>query len=186
VLGLGGLIGPGAHIDIYGVYGIAKDDKAAREIPISKLILQNIPVLAVGEDNERGGGKPATPATAAGAAANPTGLYTLEVTPDEAEKLALASDRGSLHFTLRNPTDDDVVFTQGKDLLRLIMSYLDYQPKPPEAGRAKPGGVVIIKGTKQELVNGATSAQPAPGQAAPAEQGPTPVPAPQPTPAPAP
>jgi pilus assembly protein CpaB len=188
VLGLGGLIGPGAHIDIYGVYGIAKDDKAAREIPVSKLILQNIPVLAVGEDSEKGAAK------SAAATANATGLFTLEVTPDEAEKLALASDKGTLHFTLRNPTDDDIVFTQGKDLLRLLISYLDYEPKTPEAphGQAKPGGVVIIKGTKQELVDGAISAKSGQGQAAAQaaapvpEQSQTPVPAPQLTPIPAP
>jgi len=189
VMGLGGLIGPGAHIDIYGVYGIAKDDKAAREIPISKLILQNIPVLAVGEDNERGAGKAATPT------ANATGLFTLEVTPDEAEKLALASDKGTLHFTLRNPADDDIVFTRGEDLLRLIISYLDYEPKPataPPRGQAKPGGVVIIKGTKQELVNGSTGAKDGQGSGAPQamapvpEQSQAPAPVPQLTPVPAP
>jgi len=189
VIGLGGLIGPGSRIDIYGVYGIVKDDKAAREIPVAKLILQNIPVLAVGDETEkRGPGK------------SSTDLYTLEVTPDEGEKLALASDKGTLHFTLRNPSDDDVVFTQGKDLLRLLISYLDYEPKAPEdpnaGSQGKPAGVVIIKGTKQELVDGSTSAKQgqAPAQAqAPAQGlapfpglGQAPSPAPQQTPSPAP
>jgi pilus assembly protein CpaB len=177
VLGLGGLIGPGAHIDIYGVYGIVKDDKAQREIPISKLILQNIPVLAVGEETEkRGGGK------------SSTDLYTLEVTPDEAEKLALASDKGQLHFTLRNPADDDIVFTQGKDLLRLVISYLDFEPKAPEepkaAGQDKGGGgVVLIKGATPSLVTGAGAAKP--GESAPAApSAASPVPPSQPIPAP--
>ncbi|MBF0480416.1 MAG: Flp pilus assembly protein CpaB [Desulfovibrionaceae bacterium] len=186
VLGLGGLIGPGAHIDVYGVFGITKDDKAAREIPVAKLLLQNIPVLAVGDDTEKGAGKSAAA----------TGLYTLELTPDEAEKLALASDKGTLHFTLRNPTDGDVVFTRGEDLLRLLMSYLDYEPKAPEAprGQAKPGGVVIIKGTKQTLVDGSTGSTGANGaqsgqgqaQAPPATAAPVPEQSPIPVPVPAP
>jgi pilus assembly protein CpaB len=72
---------------------------------ISKVFLQNIKVLAVGQELEAGD-KARMHATAATVA-------TLLVTPQEAERLALASAEGRLILTLRSWTDSLPVATEG-------------------------------------------------------------------------
>ena len=72
---------------------------------ISKVILQNVKVLAVGKElevNERNRNQ-ASPATVA----------TLLVNPEESEKLALSATEGRLMLTLRSWTDNQAVITQG-------------------------------------------------------------------------
>jgi Flp pilus assembly protein CpaB len=40
-------------------------------------------------------------------------VYTLEVTPDQGERLTLAANEGRLQFALRGAADDAVVLTSG-------------------------------------------------------------------------
>jgi pilus assembly protein CpaB len=48
---------------------------------------------------------------------------TLEVTPEEAEKLALAVNKGSITLVLRNYADTEDVFTEGATISTLLSSY---------------------------------------------------------------
>jgi pilus assembly protein CpaB len=79
----------------------------------TKTILENIPVLATGtqiQENEKG--EPM-----------PVDVFTLEVTPREAEKLALAAAEGRLQLALRPVSDTDEVYTEGITIPQLLASY---------------------------------------------------------------
>jgi pilus assembly protein CpaB len=115
VIGLAGFVNPGNHVDVLVT---VKDPDTKKEK--TKTILERIPVLATGtqiEKNEKG--EPA-----------PVDVYTLEVTAEEAEKLALAASEGRIQLALRNVTDGDDVMTEGMTIPKLLASYS--HPQAPE------------------------------------------------------
>jgi pilus assembly protein CpaB len=97
---------------------------------ISKSILQNVKVLSV--SNGGGGGR--------GFTMGREGNVTLLVTPEEAERLALAESQGVLYLVLRNISDQDPLVTSGATISSLIDSnwgkVLD--KKPVSANNTKP------------------------------------------------
>ncbi len=72
--------------------------------PISKIVLQNIKVLANGQNID----KPESEREA-----NSVKAVTLLVTPEQAEKLALASSEGKLQLVMRNSIDQGDEQTKG-------------------------------------------------------------------------
>jgi pilus assembly protein CpaB len=78
----------------------------------SKVVLQNVEVLAVAQEVE---GKKDEPQLVR--------VVTLMVSPDDAERLALASNRGVLRLALRNYSDDKVVLTNGSDVDSMLRAY---------------------------------------------------------------
>src|ERR1043166_1647107 len=80
--------------------------------PVSKIVLQNIKVLASGQniDQPKNGDREAQSVKA----------VTLQVTPEEAEKLALASTEGKLQLVMRNSIDQDDEQTRGVDKRPLL------------------------------------------------------------------
>lgn len=118
VIGLAGFVNPGNRVDVLVTI---KDPDTKKEK--TKTILESIPVLATGtqiEKNEKG--EPA-----------PVDVYTLEVTAEEAEKLALAASEGRIQLALRNVTDADDVMTEGMTIPKLLASY-----SHPQAEEIKP------------------------------------------------
>ena len=108
VIGISGFINPGNRVDVLVT---VKDPKKKEEK--TKTILENIQVLATGtqiQENEKG--EP-----------SPVDVYTLEVTPEEAEKLALAAAEGRLQLALRSVVDSDDVLTEGITVTQLLDSY---------------------------------------------------------------
>jgi pilus assembly protein CpaB len=102
VVGISGFIQPGTLVDIVVVIDPA--DHAGMQDPISKIVLQNIKVLANGQnidkpDNQR--------------EANSVKAVTLQVTPEQAEKLALAATEGKLQLVMRNSIDQGDEKTPG-------------------------------------------------------------------------
>src|SRR2546423_5146604 len=102
VVGISGFIMPGTLVDVVVVIDPA--DHAGMQDPISKIVLQNIKVLANGQnidkpDNQR--------------EANSVKAVTLQVTPEQAEKLALASSEGKLQLVMRNSIDQGDEQTKG-------------------------------------------------------------------------
>jgi pilus assembly protein CpaB len=91
VIGVAGFVVPGTHVDVI-VSGSAEDNTKAET---SKVILENIQVLAAGQNIEQ---------TADGKPQN-VQVITLLVTPEDSEMLALASIDGKIHLSLRNPLD---------------------------------------------------------------------------------
>jgi len=92
--------------------------------PVTKTILENILVLAAGsETKER---------KASEEKSSPTDVITLEVTPEEAEKLALATTEGRLQLALRNFSDTESIVTHGATVSSLVGSQ---SPNPPREMR---------------------------------------------------
>jgi pilus assembly protein CpaB len=119
VVGVAGFIHPDDRVDV--IVTIHPSHPADAE-PISKVILQNVKVLAVGKElevNERNRNQ-----------ANPATVATLLVNPEESEKLALSATEGRLMLTLRSWTDNQAVITQGMNASTLIT---DSSTKPREA-----------------------------------------------------
>jgi pilus assembly protein CpaB len=102
VVGISGFIMPGTLVDVVVVIDPA--EKNGMQDPISKIVLQNIKVLANGQnidqpDNQR--------------EANSVKAVTLLVTPEQAEKLALAASEGKLQLVMRNSVDQGDEQTTG-------------------------------------------------------------------------
>src|SRR5918996_3858387 len=121
--GISGFIQPGTLVDV--VVTIDPEGNS-RQNPISKIVLQNIKVLASGQnidkpDNER--------------EAKSVKAVTLQVTPEQAEKLALASAEGKLQLVMRNQIDQGDEQTPGVNKRNLLSGERAIQA--PEAGSLK-------------------------------------------------
>jgi pilus assembly protein CpaB len=135
VLGISGFINPGNRVDILVTM---TDKKRKRET--TKIVLENIHVLATGKEIQRNDkGDP-----------SPVDVYTLEVTPEEGEKLTLAATQGKLQFALRNVTDTETVLTKGATVDKTLASFRP--PVPPTVRRAR-AKVQVIKGSKAKKVS---------------------------------
>jgi len=155
VVGLAGLALPGNKVDIL----INTKDESDK--PISKIVLEQILVLAVGQDLGRDETKPKV-----------VNAVTLEVTPEEAEKLDLARSIGTLSLVLRNQVDKSPGTTGGiraADLLKLNPAMVA-MPVPAPVYRKTPAApaqtVEIIRGIqKTEAKLGGTGGERGPAEA---------------------
>lgn len=96
VVGVAGFALPGNYVDIM----VNTSDE--RENEISKIVLENILVLAVAQEAGRDETKPKV-----------VNAVTLEVAPDEAERIDLARSVGTLSLVLRNQIDKTQTQTDG-------------------------------------------------------------------------
>lgn len=97
--GVAGFLNPDNRVDV--VVSVDKGD--FNKDPISKVILQNLRVLGTGQRIEKSlGEKPQVVPT-----------VTLEVSPAEGERLALAVREGMISLVLRNQQDDHMIPTIG-------------------------------------------------------------------------
>jgi len=124
VVGISGFVMPGALVDVVVV--IHPVENNGRENPISKIVLQNIKVLANGQNIDR----PKNDREAESVKA-----VTLLVTPEQAEKLALASSEGKLQLVMRNSIDQGDEQTLGVDK-RVLLGGERAKPVP-DAGSLK-------------------------------------------------
>jgi pilus assembly protein CpaB len=100
VIGVAGYVLPGTHVDV-----LATASPSNRtEDTTSKVVLSNVEVLAAGTRLEQDS-KDSKPMQVT--------VVTLLVTPDEAERLTLASTEGKIQLALRNPLDLGSPETQG-------------------------------------------------------------------------
>ena len=157
--GISGFITPGTLVDVVVV--IDPREGSAQQDPISKIVLQNIKVLANGQNID----KPKDEREATSVKA-----VTLQVTPEQAEKLALATTEGKLQLVLRNQIDQGDEQTPGVNKRSLLSG--DSAVPAPEPGALK------SEQTKQQQA--ATSSRPV-RRSAPVAK-PADAPAPQPTP----
>ncbi|MBA5639933.1 Flp pilus assembly protein CpaB [Duganella sp. LX20W] len=102
VVGVAGFARPGNFVDIL----VNTQDEAlrngAKDPSISKIVLEHILVLAIAQEADRDDTKPKV-----------VNAVTLEVTPEQAEKLDLARSVGTLSLVLRNQIDPKPVQTAG-------------------------------------------------------------------------
>ncbi|HSR53616.1 MAG TPA: Flp pilus assembly protein CpaB [Acidobacteriota bacterium] len=93
VIGVAGFVLPGTHVDV--ILSGSPDEQ--RKIEMARVILENVKVLAAGQNIEQ----------AAEGTAQRVPVITLLVTPEDAQKLALAANDGKIQLALRNPLDQD-------------------------------------------------------------------------------
>jgi len=129
VNGVAGFVQPGDRVDVM----LTLND---REQADTTLLLQDVKVLGVDQQADDKKDKPSVAKT-----------VTLEVTPDDAQKLALASAKGTLTLALRNYADPDPVAPRHLslgDLLPTLPKGTNSQPAPaPEPKRT----LQIFRGT---------------------------------------
>lgn len=111
VIGVAGFVHPGNRVDVL----VTMSKGTAGGQPITKIVLENILVLAAGPEVTTAKGKEQQPAT--------VDVITLEVTPQESEKLALAATEGRLQLALRGLIDTEEVLTRGTSIPALMASY---------------------------------------------------------------
>ena len=113
VLGVSGLINPGDRVDIL----LTSADPKTKE-KMNKTVFENVLILATGTQLSRN----------AEGGPSPVDSYTLEVTPEQAEKLVLASSEGQIHFALRSVLDRDTVLTTGATPPEILAAYRPVDP----------------------------------------------------------
>ena len=93
VVGVSGFIMPGSFVDVVAVIIPATSPNGANRGSISKMVLRNIKVLASGAkiDSPENQREPAA-----------VNVVTLQVTPEQAEKLVLAASQGKLRLIMCN------------------------------------------------------------------------------------
>jgi len=102
VVGVAGFALPGNYVDILVNLQGSAADNGLRVQPISKIVLERILVLAAGEESNRDDTKPKA-----------VNAVTLELAPDQVEKLDLARSIGTLSLVLRNQIDPQPANTLG-------------------------------------------------------------------------
>jgi pilus assembly protein CpaB len=113
VIGVAGFALPGNYVDIIVSTETAPDSNAPqpRAYSISKIVLERILVLAVAQEVGRDETKPKV-----------VNAVTLEVTPEQAEKLDLARNVGTLSLALRNQIDPAATTTTGATKDNLLLA----------------------------------------------------------------
>ncbi|MDD2320224.1 MAG: Flp pilus assembly protein CpaB [Geobacteraceae bacterium] len=123
VAGVAGFITPGNKVDVV----LTTPIPGSKNETISKIVLQNVPVLATGQiAQEQKEGKPIVVPT-----------VTLDLTPEDSENLVLAANKGPLQLLLRNYSDTEEVEGRGATIRKVLAG-----SQPPAV--SKPAKVVRI------------------------------------------
>jgi len=148
VVGVAGFVVPGTHVDV--VATVAKESETT-----TRTVVSNLKVIAAGtryDQQEAREGKPI-----------PTTVVTLLATPEDAERVTLASLDGKIILVLRNPLDTEPTKTAGVRLAALMSSPSEppiektvkgrrtvvAAPPPPPAPAPTPYMVETIRGAKR-------------------------------------
>ena len=129
VIGVAGFALPGNHVDIM----VNTEDDHKRMV--SKIVLEKILVLAVAQEASRDDTKPKV-----------VNAVTLEVTPEEAEKIDLARSIGNLSLVLRNQVDTQNAQTTGMRKNELLEG--SEEPEAPVASPVPVRHVVKRRATR--------------------------------------
>ena len=119
VVQVAGFVGPGTRVDV-----LVSGNPTGSNEPVITTLLENIEVLAAGQQMERNGtGEPKT-----------VPVITLLVSPEDAQKLTLASNEGHIQLALRNPLDTN---QEDVPILRNASLYKGAIPAAPTVAHAK-------------------------------------------------
>jgi len=143
IVGLPGFVHPGDRVDVMVTFENphAKGDDGGKQI--TKTVLENTLVLAAGTQMSRPEGEEKL---------SPVTVITLEVTLEEAEKLAMAENGGKLRLALRSPLNPDVQKTTGATFNDLKASFHVAPPRPKRIVRKKEDQVEVINGTNRKTL----------------------------------
>jgi pilus assembly protein CpaB len=119
VIGVAGFVAPGTNVDVVVTI------RAGSEGSMSRVVVSNVQVVTVGTRSDQQNAKDSQrPASS---------VVTLMVTPDDAERIALASAEGQIILTLRNPLDTLPTTTEGTRMTSLMGKTV---PAPPVVRKA--------------------------------------------------
>jgi pilus assembly protein CpaB len=122
VIGVAGFVLPGTHVDVM----LSLEKGEGRAQAITRTILQNVQVLAAGQQVQRDKeGKPQT-----------VSVVTLLVTLEDAELLVLAGKEGRLQLALRNTLDTLSIATAGAKTDQLLPAGPPRAPRVSSPNRA--------------------------------------------------
>lgn len=150
VVGVAGFVTPGTRVDVLATFKQGAEG-------VTRVVVSNVSVLTAGTKLEQDQN---------GAAAIPSSVVTLLLTPADAEKVVLASNEGQIMLALRNPLDTTTVDTSGTrsgELLgappapvapvvaapRPARPRVVEAPPPPPPAPPKPYTVETIRGAKR-------------------------------------
>lgn len=126
VAGLNGLIQPNSRVDVL----VTLPDEKHNNQQLAKLFMSNMRVLSVGTISQTSrDNRPIQAPTA-----------TLEVTPEEAERLAIAQQAGRIQLALRGYGDPDSIKTEGAnsaDVLAQLRAAPEAKPSAPSRSVAR-------------------------------------------------
>jgi pilus assembly protein CpaB len=120
-----GFVQPGTRVDVL----LTGNPQGSSE-PQTTTVLENVAVIATGQRLERNSAGEAQSAP----------VVTLLVSPDDAERLTLASTQGHIQLALRNPLDtkqEDVAAVRSNSL------YKNSEPAVAAAPRSRPKHVIV-------------------------------------------
>jgi pilus assembly protein CpaB len=122
---IAGFMVPGTRVDVLLTMNDPVDQNKE---PTTRAILQNLPTLAAGQIMQQDAeGKPM-----------PVSVVTLQVTPEQAETLALASNQGRIQMALRNQLDTTEAKTPGTRQSSLLYGERKPLAPPRRVGVARP------------------------------------------------
>ena len=144
VVGLPGFVQPGDRVDVMATFEDPRGKKSlggGGKEEMTKVVLENTLVLAIDTQMERSAGEEKP---------TPVKVITLEVSLEEAERLAMAENGGKLRLALRSPLNPELKKTKGADFKDLMRSH---QLIPPRAKVATPKNQVeVIQGTERKTM----------------------------------
>ena len=135
VIGVAGFVLPSTRVDVL----VTLNPTSKREAATTRVILQNIQTLASGQTIQRD--EEGTPQTVT--------VITLLVTPEQSEKLTLASTEGRIHLALRNMLDMEEVETDGIRAGTLVRTARAPVVRRSSGPRRAGQRVVTFNGTKR-------------------------------------
>ena len=128
VIGVAGFVVPGTRVDVVASLEADKDTKA-------RTVVSNLQVLASGTRYDQEGSKDGKPI--------PSTVVTLLATPEDAERVMLASADGKILLVLRNPLDTEPTKTSGVRLTSLMES-----PSQPPVEKTVQGRKMVVAAPK--------------------------------------
>jgi pilus assembly protein CpaB len=155
VSGVAGFVKPNDTVDVLITRQPIDDDGAAQGRQVTDVLLQNIRVIAM-DQAAASNGQPAVSRTA-----------TLELTPLDAQKIALGQRLGTLSLVLRKPGEEqNIPNVQTVSLDDLRYSYYGSQKPPEAAAGGKPSAMASPPPVVRQRVARLTRPRPAPARAA--------------------
>jgi pilus assembly protein CpaB len=134
VIGVAGYVLPGTRVDVLAT---ASPTQNTADMT-TKVVLANVQVLTAGTrmEQDQKDGKPVQ-----------VTVVTMSVTPEQAERLALASTEGKIQLALRNPLDQSAPATPGMKPSVLLGLSKPVAPTQSSSPKAKPGQAVTVATT---------------------------------------
>lgn len=161
--GIAGLIFPGDHVDVILTHAVQQQTSIGLQTrQVSETVLTNVRVLAIDQS-----------VSLSGPAGSVADTATLEVTPQQAEKISVMMQIGQLSLSLRSlsetfttASDNGHTVTLDTDVSSLIEVPAEVQAAPQAP--PPPPQVTVVRGGQSTIVQ---QSAPAPGATPPADPG---------------